>query len=272
MNEMALPQHLRILTVTAHPHDITYTLGTSAHHIERGDSVTVVSLTDGVTTHDEELANEMRKPEDRRRTEVLERPRSEQARRKQEEMKRVCGLFGIDDVRVLGFADNPITVTQETHRTMAEIFYEVRPHIVISHAPFNYPYRNHSSVFNHDHLTTGQVVGQAIRTIAMPDPEREAHAPQCSAGLLSRRGIWLVRHRFVRRYLRPDCEPNQGGGLVRNAGPLHGICTQADRGLCGLSWLVRGHGICGALPASGVSNQRLPDGHGQRPAYITGKQ
>lgn len=176
MNEMALPQHLRILTVTAHSHDITYTLGTSAHHIERGDSVTVVSLTDGVTTHDEELANEMRKPEDRRRTEVLERPRSEQARRKQEEMKRVCGLFGIDDVRVLGFADNPITVTQETHRTMAEIFYEVRPHIVISHAPFNYPYRNHSSVFNHDHLTTGQAVGQAIRTIAMPDPERK-HTP-----------------------------------------------------------------------------------------------
>ena len=53
-----MTEHLRLLTVTAHPHDVTYTLGTSAHHIERGDSVTVACLSDGVTTHDEELENE----------------------------------------------------------------------------------------------------------------------------------------------------------------------------------------------------------------------
>ena len=48
---------LRLLTITAHPHDVTYTLGTLAHHIERGDKVTVVSLSDGATTHNEELEN-----------------------------------------------------------------------------------------------------------------------------------------------------------------------------------------------------------------------
>ena len=81
MTEPTLPDQLQLLTITAHPHDVTYTLGTSAHHIERGDRVTVVSLTDGVTTHDEELEDEMRKPESERREEILQRPRQEQARR-----------------------------------------------------------------------------------------------------------------------------------------------------------------------------------------------
>lgn len=176
MSELELPRHLRLLTIAAHPHDVTYTLGTSAHHIERGDSVTVVSLTDGVTTHNEELEDEMRKPEHERRAEILQRPRAEQAQRKQKEMERVGGLFGITDVRVLPFADNPINITAEMHRTLTGIFYEVRPHLVITHAPFNYPYRNQSSIWSHDHATTGQAVGRAMQSIAQPDPERK-HAP-----------------------------------------------------------------------------------------------
>ena len=67
MAEPSQPENLRLMTVTAHPHDVTYTLGTSAHHVERGDSVTVVCLSDGVTTHDEELEDEMRKPASERR-------------------------------------------------------------------------------------------------------------------------------------------------------------------------------------------------------------
>ena len=67
MIEASGSEPLRLLTVTAHPHDVTYTLGTSANHIERGDSATVVSLSDGVSTHDEELEDEMRKPANERR-------------------------------------------------------------------------------------------------------------------------------------------------------------------------------------------------------------
>ena len=176
MSELELPQHLRLLTIAAHPHDVTYTLGTSAHHIERGDSVTVVSLTDGVTTHNEELEDEMRKPEHERRAAVLQRSRTEQAQLKQREMERVCGLFGIADVRVLPFADNPISPTPEMHRTLSEIFYEVRPHLGITHAPFNYPYRNQVSISSHDHPATGQIVGRAMQAVSQPDPERK-HAP-----------------------------------------------------------------------------------------------
>ena len=166
-------ERLQLLTIAAHPHDVTYTLGTSAQHIQRGDRVTVVSLTDGVTTHDEELEDEMRKPEHERRPEVLERPRNIQAQRKQIEMEKVCGLFGITDVRVLPFADNPIEETTELHNTLAQLFYEIRPDIVITHAPYNYPFHHHSSLWSHDHPKTGQVVMQTMQRVSQADRQRK---------------------------------------------------------------------------------------------------
>ena len=166
-------QPLRILTITAHPHDVTYTLGTSAHHIERGDSVTVVSLSDGVTTHDEELEDEMRKPESERRPEVLERPRSEQAERKQRELQRVCGVFGIEDARVLPFPDHPLDSSPDVLTTLTDIFYEIRPHLVITHAPYNYPHRNMTSLWDQDHPLAGQLAAQAMQRVSQPDRRRE---------------------------------------------------------------------------------------------------
>ena len=173
MTNVEVPQNLRLMTIVAHPHDVTYTLGTSAHHIERGDSVTVVSLTDGVTTHNEELEDEMRKPQAERDPEVLNRTRPDQAERKRQEFARVCGLFGIDDVRVLPFADNPLDASPEVLRTLVQIFYEVRPHIVITHAPYNYPYRNHVSIIDHDHPNTGIIAARAMQRIAQPDIDRK---------------------------------------------------------------------------------------------------
>ncbi len=167
------PTPLRLLTITAHPHDVTYTLGTSAHHVERGDSVTVVSLSDGVTTHDEELEDEMRKPAEERRAEILERPRSEQAERKQAELQRVCALFGIEDARVLPFADHPLDSSPQLIEALTDIFYEVRPQVVITHAPYNYPHRNMFSLWDGDHPLAGQLVLQAMQRVAQPDRRRE---------------------------------------------------------------------------------------------------
>ena len=173
MTESIESQPLRLLTVTAHPHDVTYTLGTSAHHIERGDSVTVVSLSDGVTTHDEELEDEMRKPASERRDKILERPRSEQAIRKQSELERVCGLFGIEDARVLPFPDNPLESSAGLLNVLTDILHEIRPHIVITHAPYNYPYRNMTSLWDNDHSLAGQLVAQAMQRVAQADARRE---------------------------------------------------------------------------------------------------
>ncbi len=168
-----MTEHLRLLTVTAHPHDVTYTLGTSAHHIERGDSVTVACLSDGVTTHDEELENEMRKPTGERRAEILERPRSEQAERKQRELHEVCGVFGIEDVRVLPFSDHPLESPPELLNLLANIFYEIRPHVVITHAPYNYPYKNMTSLWDQDHPLAGQLVAQVVQRVGQADARRE---------------------------------------------------------------------------------------------------
>lgn len=164
---------LRLMTIAAHPHDATYTLGTSAHHIQRGDSVTVVSLTDGVTTHDEGLIDELRKPEGERRAEILEQSRDGKAHRKQVEMEKVCSLFGITDVRILPFSDNPIETTPQLYQTLADVFYDVRPHIVITHAPYNWGHRGHVSIWDHDHPKTGQIVHQTMQTVSMADPQRK---------------------------------------------------------------------------------------------------
>ena len=173
MNPPSAPDKLRLLSVVAHPHDITYTLGTSTHHIERGDTLTAVSLTDGVTTHDEELADELRKPPGERRQEILLRTRAEQAEAKQKEMTEVCGVFGITDVRILPFADNPIDATKELYRWLGDIFYDIRPHIVITHAPYNPPERGHISLQNNDHAAAGQIVQRTMQAVSQPDPQRK---------------------------------------------------------------------------------------------------
>jgi len=170
------PDSLQLITIVAHPHDVTYTLGTSAHHIERGDRVTVVSLTDGITTHDEELEDELRKAEHERRSVILERSDDVQSERKQDELKRVCGLFGITDVRVLPFTDNPIEPTPEIRGALADIFYELRPDIVITHAPYNYPYRDQHSLFDTDHCMAGQLAAGVMQSIGQAD-KRHARPP-----------------------------------------------------------------------------------------------
>ena len=176
---------LRLLTITAHPHDVTYTLGTLAHHIERGDKVTVVSLSDGATTHNEELEDEMRKPAAERRPEVLERSRNEQASRKHHELQRVCSLFGIADTRVLPFSDNPIESSTQLMTDLIDIFYEVRPHIVITHAPYNYPHRNMYSLFNADHPQAGQIVQRAMHVVSQPDKRRERAIHHVAKSIIS---------------------------------------------------------------------------------------
>ncbi len=173
---------LRLLTIVAHPHDVTYTLGTSAHHIDRGDSVTVVTLTDGATTHDEELEDELRKPADQRRGEILERPRCQQADKKEHEIETVCAIFGIKDVRVLPFADHPIEDTPALRRQLCEIFYDVRPHIVITHAPFDDSLHGFMNRWDDDHCKTGMIVHQTMHAVKKADPQRR-HSPHHVAQL-----------------------------------------------------------------------------------------
>ena len=64
-------QKHRILSINAHPHDFTHSAGTLGIHVEKGDHVTVVSVTSGAFTHNEELRDELLKNKDKRDTSIV---------------------------------------------------------------------------------------------------------------------------------------------------------------------------------------------------------
>lgn len=105
-------QRLSILAVAAHPHDFTHCAATCGIHIQRGDSVTVVCVTDGRTTHNERLHDEMLKPVDERDPAIMNQPFEEYARIKAEEFDKACALFGVTDVRILPFPDHPFSLAR----------------------------------------------------------------------------------------------------------------------------------------------------------------
>lgn len=160
---------LRLLAVVAHPHDITHMAGTCAHHIERGDAVTVVAVTGGVRIHDEKLYDELRKAPVERDTEIVNRSRETYAEDKAHEMLEVCSLFGITDVRILAVRDNPITVTDELVETLVEILHDVRPHILLTHAPYSQVRKGRQSAAPEDHVSVGIAVHRACEIVGTPE-------------------------------------------------------------------------------------------------------
>ena len=78
---------LQLLAIVAHPHDLCHMGGTCAHHVERGDRVTVVAITGGQSTHNEQLADELRKPPGERDKEIVERPQEKYDSQKKQEFE-----------------------------------------------------------------------------------------------------------------------------------------------------------------------------------------
>ena len=94
-------ESLRFLVVKAHPHDFTHCAGTCGVHAAQGDSITVVSMTNGVGTHNERLHDELLKPESEQDPEIINQSADDYARIKEIEFRKVCALFGVTDVRIL---------------------------------------------------------------------------------------------------------------------------------------------------------------------------
>ena len=163
---------LRLLAVVAHPHDLCHMGGTCAHHVERGDAVAVVSITGGQTTHNEKLADELRKAPDQRDASVVRRSEEEYARGKTREFAEVCGVFGITDVQVLPFSDHPLEVTDGVVAAVADALYDVRPHVILTHAPYTLPDRRNHYAWVNDHTATGIAVQNAIERVAIPDRDK----------------------------------------------------------------------------------------------------
>jgi len=146
--------------------------GTCGHHVERGDAVTVVAITRGQTTHDEDLADELRKAPERRDPSVIDRSEADYAKGKAREFEKVCGVFGITDVRVLPFSDHPLEVDDEAVAAVAEALYDVRPHVVLTHAPYTLPDRRSHLAWVNDHSAAGIIVQKALERAAIPDRDQ----------------------------------------------------------------------------------------------------
>lgn len=163
-------KQLRILVVVAHPHDFTHCAGTCGIHTTTGDSVTVVSVTNGVNTHNELLYDELLKPNKDRDARIINQTAQEYAEVKAMEFREVCALFGVSDVRILPFPQ-PFRLqnTPEAVEALQGIIYDVRPHVLITQRPyFSGPHRLASGMRN-DHDETAFAVLEAVGMAATPD-------------------------------------------------------------------------------------------------------
>lgn len=75
-------ERLRLMVVVAHPHDFTHCAGTCGIHTSRGDAVTVVTLTNGATKHNERLYDELIKPAAERDPRIVNQTREDYARKR----------------------------------------------------------------------------------------------------------------------------------------------------------------------------------------------
>jgi LmbE family N-acetylglucosaminyl deacetylase len=148
---------LRILLIGGHPAD-TFDVsgGTLAHHIQRGDKVTVVSMTHGARTHSFELLDEVKKGNTSMKqanTIIIK-----EKEKKQREVQEACGILGISDVRFMDY-DDPISIPDmQIIHEIDEIIRETKPHILITHYPLE-----RAGVWG-THSQCGQMVMKAQRT------------------------------------------------------------------------------------------------------------
>ncbi len=144
---------LRLLCVGGHPADtFDCSGGALAHHVRRGDSVTVVAVTAGTRIHDVVISEEMRVRTSIPGAAELTPLMAERARIKEDEVRRACGFLGITDVRFFGFDDAVLTVSEELILRMASLIREVRPDIIVTHHP------NQEGTYGSHHATTAQLV------------------------------------------------------------------------------------------------------------------
>ena len=165
MNE----QHLRILVVTAHPHDFTHCAGTLGVHTSLGDSVTVVAVAPGVYTHNERLYDELMKPLEERDASIVDQSLEAYAAMKEDELRRAGAIFGITDVRILDFPE-PFRLDSypESVERLRDIILETRPHMLITQSPYLTGPHRMTSGARDDHLETGFAVLEARTLAATP--------------------------------------------------------------------------------------------------------
>ena len=125
---------IQIWLVAAHPADsFDQAGGTLAHHVARGDKVTVAIATTGVRSHHWELKDE--KQREGHELDV-ETKMKEAVAEKLEETRNACRICGFDDLRDLGFEDDDLLLDRAKVEAIADVIREVKPDLLISHHPY----------------------------------------------------------------------------------------------------------------------------------------
>jgi len=148
---------LRLLCVGGHPADAFDSAGgTLAHHVQRGDSVTVVALTQGTRVHDVVISDTLRFRDRMPDPADLRTLMDERAQVKEDEVRRACAFLGITDVRFFRYDDAAVTIREDLIERMATLIRDVRPDIVVTHHP------REMGGFGQHHAATGQLVLEGI--------------------------------------------------------------------------------------------------------------
>lgn len=167
---------MKILVIAGHPADMfDHCGGTLLHHIANGDSVTCVSLTQGLRVHDEVIYDLFRFHIDDYTKEEIEQIIEERQRVKYKEAIDACALFGITDVHFLNYDDEILTLNSGMVSKVASFIREVQPDLVITHWPYQ-----HDTFSNH-HAVTGQIALTAVTasySVNFDDRHPAAHVAQ----------------------------------------------------------------------------------------------
>lgn len=152
-----MSEKLKLLVVAGHPADMfDHCGGTLLHHLEQGDSVTCVSITQGLRVHDEVIYDMFRQKTRDYTEEEMNAIITQRQKVKYQEAVDACALFGIHDVRFLNYDDEILTVNPGMISKLASVMRQVQPDIVITHWPFQ------GDTFGNHHAVTGQLTLAAI--------------------------------------------------------------------------------------------------------------
>lgn len=163
-------QQLQFLVVMAHPHDFMHVAGTCGVHTMLGDKVTWVSMTAGVMTHNERLADELSKPLGEQNPSIVNQKPSEYAKEKAVELRQVGTLFGVRDVRILNYSDKPFVVERQPECVdeIRSLILELRPHVVLTQSPFLRGPHGLNAGTPNDHTETGFATMEGKLLAQMP--------------------------------------------------------------------------------------------------------
>jgi len=138
---------IKIMVIAAHPQDpFERAGGTVAKHLERGDQVMLVALTNGVVTHAFGLfpATGEDKLRDVEKVKAMKRA----------EFERGAGVLGVTEWKLFDFNESPLLVGLPEYIQLVSLIREYRPDVVLTSHPVE--------VGRQDHMDCGRVVLAAV--------------------------------------------------------------------------------------------------------------